>query len=176
MHRYGKHSAQARFAAGGGLEKESGDKETSSKQSVAPHGSKDAAHVADKIPLHNTSSGPCDQSEVFTTYELGPARSHNEFLEKVAALYDGQMIPTETNGNCFFDAVHIGLQNHGVYRSIHSLRELAGKLLKSNAITYEPMYRGSADAAAPPYAEYVNNIWHGSEWATEVTIHAMVEG
>jgi len=163
MHCRGKHSAQARIAAGAGLQKESKDTTTSPKPSVASSGSKDAAEVT-------------DQSEVFTTRELGPASNHNEFLEKVAALYDGQMITTQTNGDCFFDAVQIGLRHLGVEHSISALRQLAGKFLKSNAKDYEPMYKGSADAAAVPYAEYVKNIQHRHEWATEVTIHAMVEG
>lgn len=117
--------------------------------------------------------------KVFQTTDVGPVTSHFELLSKVASQLGGQLQQTVGAGHCFFDAVRIGLLQHGVDSDIPGLRRLAGAELRIHFADYgelyEAMSRESPEQSAT-YSEYVQNIEDGCEWATELTVCAMVHG
>jgi hypothetical protein len=51
----------------------------------------------------------------------------------VAAANNARLVNTVGMGDCFFDAIRIGLSNIGIRRSIEELRQLAGIELQINA-------------------------------------------
>jgi len=131
----------------------------------------------DQVPSKSRSSTvAANRSVIITVDDVGSASSHFEFLKKVASLYGGDIQETVGGGQCFFDAVRIGLVQLGMSRSIDELRELAGIELTRNASYYERMYHLEGNDQAKTYDAYVDGIWRGREWATEVTICAMAQG
>ena len=113
---------------------------------------------------------------VLRVTDCGVAQSHAQYLTNVAVTNRLQLIPTVGGGNCFFDAVHFGLMQHGLQRTVQELRELAAIELSINRHIYAPVYHVEDDVQAATYDSFIERTRRSTEWATELTVCAMARG
>jgi len=170
MHMMVAHKESAKVAADGAMGKE--DDPLRADSPVI------AGESLEQTPTVVTAD---DYFDLYTADCCGLARSHTEFLERVASQLSGHLVKTLAQGDCFFDAVRIGLAQAPINlpRTIAELRLLAGIELERNAAGYRPLYftedHGRGDQAVT-YDLYVHRIRYERELATDITIGAMVHG
>jgi OTU-like cysteine protease len=102
--------------------------------------------------------------------------SHHQLLCNAAEYNNGYVVETVSAGDCFFDAVRIGLYAIGIQRSVKQIREMVGIELQCNAAIYRQCFDVEVIAEheqAETFDEFVDKTWHGSEWATELTVLAV---
>ena len=118
-------------------------------------------------------------SSVWTVVDCGAARSHADYLERVAAANHQCVLVTESFGNCFYDAIRQELADRGNIVTIPELRLIAAARLRANQPEWEERYvveDNGQHEQAPTYDLFVDRTERGREWATEMSVAALAEG
>lgn len=118
---------------------------------------------------------------VWRVDNCGLAVSHHDYLINVATVNRAQVVDTVGGGgNCFFDAVRLGVQQMGIIRTVSELRLAAAMELEINAELYRPLYSvedislGQGHQAATS-EQFVRRTRDGCAWATSMTVASMAK-